>query len=387
MSEIKVNSIKGVGASSAAITVNNTDGTCTANITNNLSNRNLIINGAMQVAQYGTSSNEDGYNTCDRFRYDKGGTDENPTQAQGILGSGDTGPYEEGFRNSFRITNGDQTSVGAGDYIQLVHRIEAQNIANSGWNYTSSLSKITFSFWVKSSVAQTMYVRLNAEDASRAYSFAFSATTSWSKITKTISGDSNLAFNNDTGIGLAVYFIPFYGTNYTTSGHTNDAWIADSGSDQVTDMTSTWYDANDATFEITGVQFEVGSVATDFEHRSYADELRRCQRYYQKIDGSTSGTVFGVGNVDGPNQGQILVQLPVPLRAKASSMETTGSSGDYKFRVRTTQNCDAVPTLATAGFTQQFLEWQANGHGFNDAECALGISGSSSSFLAFSAEL
>ena len=68
MSEIKVNSIKGVGASAAAITVNNTDGTCTANITNNLSNRNLIINGAMQVAQRGTSSTSSGYNTVDRFQ-------------------------------------------------------------------------------------------------------------------------------------------------------------------------------------------------------------------------------------------------------------------------------------------------------------------------------
>ena len=67
MSEIKVNSIKGVGASTAAITVNNTDGSCTANITNNLSNRNLIINGAMQVAQRGTSSTTSGYATVDRW--------------------------------------------------------------------------------------------------------------------------------------------------------------------------------------------------------------------------------------------------------------------------------------------------------------------------------
>ena len=82
MSEIKVNSIKGVGASAAAITVNNTDGTCTANITNNLSNRNLIINGAMQVAQRGTSSTVNGYGTIDRFRSNLLNCDENPTQSQ-----------------------------------------------------------------------------------------------------------------------------------------------------------------------------------------------------------------------------------------------------------------------------------------------------------------
>ena len=90
MSEIKVNSIKGVGASTAAITVNNTDGTCTANITNNLSNRNLIINGAMQVAQRGTSSTSDGYHTIDRFQMNFSGTDEAPTQAQVDVSSGTT---------------------------------------------------------------------------------------------------------------------------------------------------------------------------------------------------------------------------------------------------------------------------------------------------------
>ena len=82
MSEIKVNSIKVVGASAAAITVNNSDGTCTANITNNLSNRNLIINGAMQVAQRGTSSTSTGIQTCDRWHLAYGGADEAPTQAQ-----------------------------------------------------------------------------------------------------------------------------------------------------------------------------------------------------------------------------------------------------------------------------------------------------------------
>ena len=82
MSEIKVNSIKGVAASAAAITVNNTDGTCTANITNNLSNRNLIINGAMQVAHRGTSSTSSGYQTVDRFKTNFTGLDNSPTMAQ-----------------------------------------------------------------------------------------------------------------------------------------------------------------------------------------------------------------------------------------------------------------------------------------------------------------
>ena len=90
MSEIKVNSIKGVAASSAAISINNTDGTCTANITNNLSNKNVIINGAQLVAQRGTSSTSDDYQTVDRFAKDENGTDESLTQAQVDVASGTT---------------------------------------------------------------------------------------------------------------------------------------------------------------------------------------------------------------------------------------------------------------------------------------------------------
>ena len=111
MSEIKVNSIKGVGASTAAITVNNTDGTCTANLTNR-TNKNLIINGAMQVAQRGTSSTSSGYQTVDRFNVEHSGTDEAPTQAQVDVASGTT-PYSLGFRKALKIPNGKHTS-GAG---------------------------------------------------------------------------------------------------------------------------------------------------------------------------------------------------------------------------------------------------------------------------------
>ena len=139
MSEIKVNSIKGVGASSAAITVNNTDGTCTANLTNR-TNKNLIINGAMNVAQRSVSSTSDGYATVDRFQTEDGGTDENGTREQVDVAAGTT-PYTEGFRKALKYTNGNQTSgADGGDYIDIWQPIEAQNIANSGWNYTSSSS-------------------------------------------------------------------------------------------------------------------------------------------------------------------------------------------------------------------------------------------------------
>jgi len=283
MSEIKVNSIKGVGASAAAITVNNSDGTCTANITNK-PNRNLIINGAMQVAQRGTSSTSSGIHTVDRFTCEFSGTDETPTQAQADVASGTT-PYTLGFRKSFKITNGNQISgAGASDFINIQHKLEAQDIANSGWNYTSSSSYVTLSFWIKSSVAQTFKGFLRTRDGTeQRYTFETGSLTAdtWTKITKTISGNSNITINNDNGEGLQINVGAFWGGTYTDNSVTEDAWGSYSGSTRMKDNTSTWYTTNDATLEITGVQLEVGSVATDFEHRSYGQELALCQRYYE----------------------------------------------------------------------------------------------------------
>ena len=327
MSEIKVNSIKGVGASAAAITVNNTDGTCTANLTNR-TNKNLIIGGAMNVAQRGTSSTSAGYQTVDRFGITASGTDEAPTQAQVDVASGTT-PYTLGFRKALKITNGNQTSgAGATDRINIYHTVEAQNIANSGWNYTSSSSYITLSFWVKSSVAQNFYGRLYSFDGtSQGYSFetgSLSADT-WTKVTKTIAGNSNLTFDNDNAAGLYVVIAPFLGTDYTDSGVSLNTWGAWNSSARTPDNTSTWYTTNDATFEITGVQLEVGSVATDFEHRSFAVEKRLCMRYYQQYVNLMGAGIVPDNSSRSYNHG---FNFPVEFRATPSMTTTnTGSNG------------------------------------------------------------
>ena len=284
MSEIKVNSIKGAAASTAAITVHNTDGTATGKFTN-LPGRNIVINGSMNVAQRGTSSTTSGCNSVDRWQNQHGNTDEAPTQAQIALTSSDTGPWEKGFRYALQTTNGNQTGgAGAGDYIESHYRVEAQDMANSGWNYNSASSKITLSFWVKSSVAQTFYGYLyTADSTAQQYPFSLGSLSAntWTKVTKTIPGHANITINNDTGEGLRIAIVPFYGTTYTASGVTLDAWGAyGSGAECCPDNTSTWYTTNDATFAITGVQLEVGDTASDFEHKSYDEELFRCQRYY-----------------------------------------------------------------------------------------------------------
>jgi len=283
MSTLKVGALQGISASSDAITLAN-DGTCTANITNK-PNRNLIINGAMQVAQRGTSdsSNSGGF-TVDRFAVYPSGNDEAPTQAQVDVASGTT-PYTLGFRKALKITNGNQTSgAGSSDNLRILYKIEAQDIATSGWNYTSSSSNITLSFWVKSSVAQNFYGEFKTKDGTEQnYAFetgSLSADT-WTKVTKTISGNSNLTFNNDTGVGIEISFWQFLGTD-STGSMTLNQWAAYSGSTRTPDQTSTWYTTNDATFEITGVQLEVSDHASDFQFRSFAEELALCQRYFHK---------------------------------------------------------------------------------------------------------
>ena len=321
MSEIKVNSIKGVAASSAAISINNSDGTCTANLTNR-TNKNLIINGAMQVAQRGTSSTANGYGSVDRFYVGNSGVDEAPTHAQVDVASGTT-PYTLGLRKAIRITNGNQTSgTGVADYIYLnAQAIEAQDLANSGWNFKSSSSNITLSFYVKSSVAQNFYFQFDVRDGTR-YAYAMETGSliadTWTKVTKTISGNSNLTINNDNGLGAYITFGLFWGTNYTGSVSLN-TWGVASDSAKTPNYTSTWYTTNDATFEITGVQLEVSDHATDFEHRSFAQELLLCQRYYAE-----SGMILQTST---PSRWVNTIHLPVEMRAKPTISLGAADSG------------------------------------------------------------
>tara|TARA_B100001250_G_scaffold35879_1_gene28855 strand:+ start:908 stop:2038 length:1131 start_codon:yes stop_codon:yes gene_type:complete len=290
MSELRVNAIRHTSASSDAISLSS-DGTCTAKITNNLSNKNLVINGAMQCAQYGTTSTTNGRGTVDRFQHLYAGTDEAPTFTQHALTSSDTGPWEKGFRYSLHATNGNQTSgAGAADEVFFYYQFEAQDIANSGWDYTSASSYITFSFWVKSSVAQNFYGSFTSRDGTQqSYPFETGSLTAntWTKITKKIPGNSNITINNDNGEGLTLGIMAFYGTDYTASGVTLDAWGTKNNTAVFPDNTSTWYTTNDATFEITGVQLTATDYCPDYPHISYGDELARCKRYYQLNQNST----------------------------------------------------------------------------------------------------
>ena len=329
MSTLKVDGIRSNSASSDAITLAS-DGTCTANITNR-SNRNLIINGSCIVAQRGTSSTSAGYQTVDRWAVYNNGVDEAPTQEQVNvsapsspyhLPTSGAHPYKEGFRKAIGITNGNQTSgAQAAGYVWLQTSLEAQDIANSGWDYTNTSSYITLSFWVKSSVAQTFRCYLRSRDGTeQQYPFetgSLSAFT-WTKVTKTIPGNANLTFDDNNAQGLQLVLLPFMGTDNTNNSATENAWATYTSAARVKDSASTWYTTNDASFQITGVQLEVSSVATDFEHRSYAQELALCQRYYQ-----VGHAKFYMNNSDDHAS---CVTFATPMRA-APTMSYTASGG------------------------------------------------------------
>ena len=286
----------------------------------------------MIVAQRGASSTTNGYGDLDRWKHEYAGTDENPTFAQVSLTTSDT-PYTLGLTKAFKLTNGNQTSgLQASSQINFNQQIEAQNIRNSGWNYTSSSSYITLSFWVRASVEQNYHGFVKTADGTN-YIYPYETGTlsanTWTKITKSIPGNSNLTINDDNGSGFQVFPIFFGGTAYTSSSVTNDAWATWASAGRSKDQTATWYNTNDATLEITGVQLEVGSVATPFEHKTYAQELNACMRYYE-------GVYMG--------QGTALFRTYTNTAGSPSNC----SNVDYNFKVEKR----AQPTWAVEGNAQ-----------------------------------
>ena len=357
MSTLKVDAIRHNSATSDAITTA-ADGTCTAKLTSvggsQLSHRNIIGNGDMRIAQRGVSSTAQGYETVDRFKSIQSSIDEVASQSQVDVASGTT-PYTLGFRKAFKFTNGNQTSgANADDLVKMMHRMEAQDIANSGWNYKSSSSYITISFWVKSSVAQNFYITLIAYD-SPTYMYAFEtgglSADTWTKVTHSIPGNSNLTFNNDDGLGLEINWYQYAGTNYTDGSHSLNTWGAYSGSNLMPDMTSTWYTTNDATWELTGVQLEVGDIATSFEHRSYGEELARCQRYFY---GPTGEGLFGVGRTTNAST-MWSVQFPTQMRGNpslsiTSTTITIAEPNQSNFNITSASIANAHISKNTAAF-------------------------------------
>ena len=399
MSTLKVDNIRHNSATSDAITMAS-DGTCTAKLTSigggGLSHRNMIINGAMMISQRGTSSTGNLYQTIDRFRTSSGYIGSiNLTQSQQQLTSSDT-PYSSGFRYFYRAALSGAGTVNANGYIGISQRLEAQDVAQSGWDYTSSSSNITIQFWFRCSTNQTFYMALTSQDGtSQSYVFPFTATgnNTWTKITKTIPGAANVQFDLNNERGLTVSFTPWYGTDWTGSKAINQ-WSAYSGSAEYPDYASTWLTAGASTFDITGVQLEVGDTATSFEHRTYQEEILRCMRYYQQLtgndrgyNGATGGSgsfknpVIGIYN--GPTDVRGIYYHMVPMRDEPS-LTVLGALTD--FDLEPFDRAPAAISMQRPGVFQSTLLIQDSGSATAGQACELTIDQAAGG-LAFSAEL
>jgi hypothetical protein len=241
--------------------------------------KNLIINGAMQVAQRGTSVTgvtASGYYTADRW------TLANLTLGTWTQSVENDAPTGSGFRKSLKMlcTTAD-ASPAAGDALNLGQRIEGQNV-QAILKGTSSAKQITLSFWVKSNVTGTYIAELNDIDNTRAVSAAYTIASSgtWEKKTIVFPADTTGAFDNDNGDSLRLQFWLGAGTNFT-SGTLATTWASTTNANRAVGQTNVAASTNNY-WQVTGVQLEVGSVATDYEFKPYDFELRQCQRYYEE---------------------------------------------------------------------------------------------------------
>ena len=258
-----------------------------------LSHRNMIINGGMDVAQRATTASVDwtGYWVLDRY---------------GVINTGagvasmtqTTNDVPDGFKACLQLacTTAD-TSISATERFVLRQPIEAQNLSRIAKG-TSTAKSLTLSFYVKGDASATYQVSLYDPQNNRIIGSAFSVTTAWNRVEITFAGDTAgaLTLNNTTGLNLDIML--HRGTNY--SGGTGlDAWSSYANTKAGALATTSFYDSTARRLLITGVQLELGSNATPFEHRSYAEELALCQRYYQKSyeTGVAPGTNTNLGGI------------------------------------------------------------------------------------------
>jgi len=242
-----------------------------------LSSRNLIINGAMQVAQRGTSVTASGtgaYSSPDRLRF------RTNLNTNSVISQASDAPT--GFEYSFKLAVGTGATPSGSDFGRLYYRVEGYESNQLALGSASSKA-ITLSFWVKSSVTGTYGVQL-AGDGLGAYiaSYSVSSASTWEYKTITIPAGIWTTYNGSTtnGTGFQVAFDLGEGPSRSTSTGYSASWS--SGNMGLTSGTKILATSS-ATWQVTGVQLEVGDTATPFEHRSYGDELARCQRYFQRF--------------------------------------------------------------------------------------------------------
>jgi hypothetical protein len=285
-------------------------------------NRNVIINGAMNVAQRGTSETgvggSNGYFTVDRFQFANVDTNGRYTVTQ-------DSSAPAGFANSTKLdcTTAD-TSVASTELIKFRQKIEGQNLQGFAKG-TSDAKPFAVSFYVKGNASATYACELLDQDNDRQITKLFSVTTDWTRVELTFPADTTGTFDDDNAQSMQIQFVLHSGSAYTSGTLNSDAWAATSATERYGGISS-FVDSTDRTFFITGIQMEVGQNPTEFEHEPVERTLLKCQRYFRIFTSDESVNNFtriGMGLALNSTSG--IAQIHTGTRFRATpSVSSTG---------------------------------------------------------------
>ena len=344
-------------------------------------NRNVIINGAMNVAQRGTSSTgiaTGGYYTLDRYKIQISNTAGRFTMTQ-------DSSAPEGFANSMKLdcTTAD-TSIASDELLFIQHSIEGQNLQTLQKG-TSSAVPVTASFYVKGNASATYTVELEDRDNTRYNSQEFPVTTDWVRISRTFVADTTGTLDDDNAESLRLNFWLHGGSNYTGGTHTDNVWHT-TDNQRVGDGASSFFDSTDRTFFITGVQLEVGQNPTEFEHEPSERTLAKCQRYfYTEVD--PDGSMFSLVGFTDSSGSAYIQHIHSPEMRADPTLSTTGVVTDYALRVGgNTITCNTVPTLSSTSTKFAHVHWRV-ASGLTTGHAVTGKHTGANDFLHWDAEL
>ena len=383
MSTLKVDAIRHNSATSDAITTA-ADGTCTANITSNYSNRSVVYNGAMKIAQRGTNFTgvtASGTFPVDRFLFHVG------SLGTWTLSQSTDVPTGQGLSHSIKcdVTTANASPSGTA-YARIDQRFEGQDLQRF-CKGTANAKNFAVSFWVKSPKTGTHIVQLQDQDNSRTVSKAYtvSSANTWEKKELIFPADTTGAFDNDNGGSLFLCFYLAVGTGYQ-GGTLQTTWGTPVNNTRATGQVNV-ADSTSNDFYLTGVQMEASSYCSEFEHRSFGDELLRCYRYYYRLKGEDNKT-YMIGMSDNDNVNIYgFFHFPVEMRIPPASIEQNGTASHYKVRRDTTKSCTGVPTYVDSRVFYCRVNFPSSGHGWGTGQMLWCQGGSSSSYIGFPAEL
>ena len=313
---------------------------------------NIIINGAMTVSQRGDSTGitSGGYYACDRFKSDLSGV------GTWSIAQSTTAPTNKGFQNSVKLdcttANG---SLASGAYFIYQTRIEGQNLQSLAFG-TSEAKPLVLSFYVKSNKTGTYHIGLYNTDNARmnGRTYTIDSANTWELKTISFDADTSQGFTNDNNSSLLIEWWLAGGTDYT-SGSTPTAWTSADNTIRAGGLAVNLADSTDNEWLMTGVQLEVGSQASDFQHEDIGTTFLKCNRYFQKFVSGTNGyTIFLNGGIDDASgdaflRGNFRVQMrAVPTYYATNSYLYSQPGGTISYSGTPTNRCSAG--IATMGY-------------------------------------